>query len=313
MTVRRPHVRPPPHVGAADCRWCPLPRGHESRRGLRGALRRSHRSVRAAELLPRRAHGSDHVSAFPSRREPRPVAPASRPCPPLVEEVVRTRAAEPCPTPLFASVRTTARSLRLRPRPAHREQPNCSPPRSVQLAPMPGSGPRSPMGLCLLRPSSHGAWPTRRPFQCADATPALSGNLTAAQRVARDALAEWMELDSLPEMFDHHPHRRELLGPRRTLHSLHIHATDTPPKAAADWPVDPTGDTLAWQRAQEPAVSVHAPSRTCCSSFTAESPSTATPSRSWVMWSCWNSCRLGRCSAERPHLCAAAVADGGGR
>ena len=31
------------------------------------------------------------------------------------------------------------------------------------------------------------------------------------------ALAEWMELGALPEMLTFHPHRRELLGPGRTL------------------------------------------------------------------------------------------------
>lgn len=95
----------------------------------------------------------------------------------------------------------------------------------------------------------------------ADATLALgtdfTTDFTVEQPVAIDALDEWMELGSLPEMLDFHPDRRELLGPGRT---LHFHATDTPPEAAADWLVDLTGDTLAWRRAQEPAaVSVSAP------------------------------------------------------
>ncbi|MFF7228334.1 maleylpyruvate isomerase family mycothiol-dependent enzyme [Streptomyces sioyaensis] len=89
----------------------------------------------------------------------------------------------------------------------------------------------------------------------ADATLALGADFTVGQPVALDALDEWMTLGSLPEMFDFHPDRRALLGPGRT---LHFHATDTPPDAAADWLVDLTGDTLAWRRAQEPAaVSVH--------------------------------------------------------
>ncbi|WP_406211800.1 maleylpyruvate isomerase family mycothiol-dependent enzyme [Streptomyces decoyicus] len=91
----------------------------------------------------------------------------------------------------------------------------------------------------------------------ADATLTLGRAFTIDRRVALDTLDEWMELGSLPEMFDYHPDRRELLGPGRT---LHFHATDTPPEAAADWIVDLTGDTLAWRRAQEPAsVSVRAP------------------------------------------------------
>lgn len=91
----------------------------------------------------------------------------------------------------------------------------------------------------------------------ADVTLALGGDFTVDQRIALDTLDEWMELGSLPEMFDFHPDRRTLLGPGRT---LHFHATDTPPEASADWIVDLTGDTPAWRRAQEPAaVSVRAP------------------------------------------------------
>ncbi|WP_174857637.1 maleylpyruvate isomerase family mycothiol-dependent enzyme [Streptomyces lydicus] len=91
----------------------------------------------------------------------------------------------------------------------------------------------------------------------ADATLTLGTDFTVDQRVALDCLDEWMELGSLPEMFDYHPDRRELLGPGRT---LHFHAMDTPPEAAADWLVDLTGTTLAWRRTQEPAaVSVRAP------------------------------------------------------
>ncbi|MFB6435936.1 maleylpyruvate isomerase family mycothiol-dependent enzyme [Streptomyces sp. NPDC056411] len=91
----------------------------------------------------------------------------------------------------------------------------------------------------------------------ADATLALHTDFSVPEPVAVDALDEWMELGSLPEMFDYHPDRRALLGPGRT---LHFHATDTPPEARADWLVDLTGDALAWRRAQEPAaVSVSAP------------------------------------------------------
>ncbi|ARF55230.1 maleylpyruvate isomerase family mycothiol-dependent enzyme [Streptomyces gilvosporeus] len=91
----------------------------------------------------------------------------------------------------------------------------------------------------------------------ADVTLTLGTDFAVDQRVALDALDEWMELGSLPEMFDHHPERRALLGPGRT---LHFHATDTPPEAAADWLVDLTGDALAWRRSPGPAaVSVRAP------------------------------------------------------
>jgi hypothetical protein len=56
---------------------------------------------------------------------------------------------------------------------------------------------------------------------------------------------------------DIHPRMGELLGPGRT---LHFHATDTPPKAAAEWLVDLTGEALAWRHAHEKAaVAVRGP------------------------------------------------------
>jgi hypothetical protein len=42
-----------------------------------------------------------------------------------------------------------------------------------------------------------------------------------------------------------------LLGPGRT---LHFHATDTPPEAAAEWVVDLTGEVITWRRAHEKAA-----------------------------------------------------------
>ncbi|MEH1012760.1 maleylpyruvate isomerase family mycothiol-dependent enzyme [Micromonospora sp. CPCC 206060] len=91
----------------------------------------------------------------------------------------------------------------------------------------------------------------------ADAILALGAEFTVEPDVAVDALDEWMELGSLPQMFDFHPERRELLGPGRT---LHFHATDTAPDAGAEWLVDLTGDRLAWRRAHEKAaVAVRGP------------------------------------------------------
>ncbi len=72
--------------------------------------------------------------------------------------------------------------------------------------------------------------------------------------MAADALDEWMELGSLPEMLDFHPAQRELLGPGRT---VHLHATDAP---GAEWVVDLTGDRIGWRRAHEKAaVAVRGP------------------------------------------------------
>jgi uncharacterized protein (TIGR03083 family) len=85
----------------------------------------------------------------------------------------------------------------------------------------------------------------------ADATLAVGEEFTAAEEVAIDAIDEWMELGSLPQMLDVHPQQRELLGPGRT---LHFHATDTAPEASAEWVVDLTGDTIVWRRAHEKAA-----------------------------------------------------------
>ncbi len=91
----------------------------------------------------------------------------------------------------------------------------------------------------------------------ADATLAIGAEYKADTDVALDAIDEWMELGSLPLHFEVHPPLRELLGPGRT---LHFHATDTEPQAAAEWVVDLTGDAITWRRAHEKAaVAVRAP------------------------------------------------------
>lgn len=91
----------------------------------------------------------------------------------------------------------------------------------------------------------------------ADATLATGAGFTVDEDVALDAFDEWMELGSLPMMFEFHPEMRELLGPGRT---LHFHATDTAPEAAAEWVVDLTGDVITWRRAHEKAtVAVRGP------------------------------------------------------
>ncbi|HMH91358.1 MAG TPA: maleylpyruvate isomerase family mycothiol-dependent enzyme [Streptosporangiaceae bacterium] len=91
----------------------------------------------------------------------------------------------------------------------------------------------------------------------ADATLALGERYLLDTEVALDGIDEWMQLGSLPMHFDIHPQMRELLGPGRT---LHLHATDTPPEAAAEWVVDLTGDAITWRRAHEKAaVAVRGP------------------------------------------------------
>lgn len=85
----------------------------------------------------------------------------------------------------------------------------------------------------------------------ADAALALGVEYVLDEEVALDALDEWLELGSLPVMFEYHPELRELLGPGRT---LHFHATDTAPEAAAEWVVDLTGEVIEWRRAHEKAA-----------------------------------------------------------
>jgi uncharacterized protein (TIGR03083 family) len=82
----------------------------------------------------------------------------------------------------------------------------------------------------------------------ADATLAMGHDYSAEADVAADAIDEWLELGSLPIMFEYHPEARELLGPGRT---LHFHATDAPPQLHAEWVIDLTGDKIVWRRAHE--------------------------------------------------------------
>jgi len=82
----------------------------------------------------------------------------------------------------------------------------------------------------------------------ADAILAVGAEFTLDEEVALDAIDEWMELGSLPMHFEIRPWMRELLGPGRT---LHFHATDTAPEAAAEWLIDLTGDAIVWRREHE--------------------------------------------------------------
>jgi uncharacterized protein (TIGR03083 family) len=81
----------------------------------------------------------------------------------------------------------------------------------------------------------------------ADATLATGTAFTVAEETALDAVDEWMELDALPQHFEHAPRKRELLGPGRT---LAFEATDVD----TAWLVDLTGDVIVWRRSHEPAA-----------------------------------------------------------
>ncbi|MEV0071711.1 MULTISPECIES: maleylpyruvate isomerase family mycothiol-dependent enzyme [unclassified Amycolatopsis] len=88
----------------------------------------------------------------------------------------------------------------------------------------------------------------------ADVTLALGRSFTLDGDVAHDILDEWLELGSLPVMFDYFPERRALQGPG---HTIHLAPTDH----AASWTVDLTGDLPAWHPGTvgNPAVTVEAP------------------------------------------------------
>ena len=84
----------------------------------------------------------------------------------------------------------------------------------------------------------------------ADAALALGLDVTIAEDLALDGLAEWMELGSLPQMLEFHPERRALLGPGRT---IRVEATDTDDPDRA-WLVDLTGDTMIHRPAGQDAA-----------------------------------------------------------
>ncbi|MGY1591002.1 maleylpyruvate isomerase family mycothiol-dependent enzyme [Geodermatophilus sp. SYSU D00708] len=110
-------------------------------------------------------------------------------------------------------------------------------------------------------PTGSGAmrfWARRFAFETvvhrADATLAAGEPFSLDPDVAVDAVDEWLELGSLPQMLEFHPERRGLLGPGRT---VHLHAIDTP---GAEWVADLTGAHQAWRRAHErSAVAVRGP------------------------------------------------------
>lgn len=170
-------------------------------------------------------------------------------------EVVRTRAAAPPPDDDFRDLSAYTR-----------EDPAVVGPWLVDGAvalsdALGAAGPEAVTWTPLPTPTAITFWARRFAHETvmhrADAALALGVPFAVDPAVAVDALDEWMELGSLPQMLDFHPHQRELLGPGRT---LHFHATDLPPEAGAEWVVDLTGDTLAWRRAHEKAaVAVRGP------------------------------------------------------
>ncbi|ASU84094.1 maleylpyruvate isomerase family mycothiol-dependent enzyme [Nocardiopsis gilva YIM 90087] len=91
----------------------------------------------------------------------------------------------------------------------------------------------------------------------ADVALAVGAEFSVGEEVALDAVDEWMGFGTRPEAFASKPGVPDLLGPGRT---LHVHATDTAPQAAAEWLVDLTGPAPTWRRAHaKAAVAVRGP------------------------------------------------------
>ncbi|WP_280358444.1 maleylpyruvate isomerase family mycothiol-dependent enzyme [Nocardia otitidiscaviarum] len=91
----------------------------------------------------------------------------------------------------------------------------------------------------------------------ADATLAIGAEFAVEPDIAADAIDEWLELCSLPDLLEQRPRVRELFGPGRT---LHLHATDVPEELEAEWVIDLTGAGITWRRAHERcAVAVRGP------------------------------------------------------
>ncbi|MFI1796151.1 maleylpyruvate isomerase family mycothiol-dependent enzyme [Streptomyces sp. NPDC020379] len=91
----------------------------------------------------------------------------------------------------------------------------------------------------------------------ADAQRTAGIEFTIDPEVAVDCLDEWLEMSTYPAVLERKPELKGLLGPGRT---IHLHATDTPAEAAAEWFVDLTGERMAWRRGHEKAaVTVRGP------------------------------------------------------
>ncbi|MEV0261768.1 maleylpyruvate isomerase family mycothiol-dependent enzyme [Streptomyces sp. NPDC050617] len=89
-----------------------------------------------------------------------------------------------------------------------------------------------------------------------DAALAAGAEFAVAEETALDALDEWMEFGTLPQVLEPGPGGRELLGPGRT---LRLHATDARP-GEADRLIDLTAAPVTFTRAPgRAAVTVRGP------------------------------------------------------
>ncbi|MEU7042015.1 maleylpyruvate isomerase family mycothiol-dependent enzyme [Streptomyces varsoviensis] len=89
-----------------------------------------------------------------------------------------------------------------------------------------------------------------------DAALAAGAGFTVAEEVGLDALDEWMDFGTLPQVLELAQGERELLGPGRT---LHLHATDVRAEEA-DRLIDLTRAPITWSRTPDrAAVTVRGP------------------------------------------------------
>jgi uncharacterized protein (TIGR03083 family) len=82
----------------------------------------------------------------------------------------------------------------------------------------------------------------------ADAALALGLEYSLDTALAVDAIDEWLDLATLPEMLEVKPAQRALLAPGRT---VHLHATDVSGDEHAEWVIDLGGPQMGWRRAHE--------------------------------------------------------------
>jgi uncharacterized protein (TIGR03083 family) len=85
----------------------------------------------------------------------------------------------------------------------------------------------------------------------ADAAGTVGADYAVAPEVAADAVEELLELMSNPEVAAASPRTAELRGGGET---IHLHATDTDPRLAAEWLIEFGPDGWTWRRGHEKAT-----------------------------------------------------------
>jgi uncharacterized protein (TIGR03083 family) len=85
----------------------------------------------------------------------------------------------------------------------------------------------------------------------ADAAGTVKADYTVAPEVAADAIDEFLELISDPQVAASSPRMAELRGPGK---SIHLHATDTEAGLEAEWLIELRTDGFAWRRGHDKAT-----------------------------------------------------------